>query len=317
MLLNELDIISYDLNNSTLHLQGGIKPPWEKLAGYQRRYENLKNRFGNYEDKKDEAYDLIQSGNLNLLSDRVQSLKERLNGKENEVNEVANRADNLSGSSANLLGEINGIKTKLNNINTMLSKFGTTHETTKSALRKGRNWLKEIKEIQSQFKSKDEYDAILGSCDKILTQVTYLNESVTKPDGIKHRLDDLKNRIDDLGTLLAQIEKLQNTVNQTNSENERRILNLTEQLAPYQDIGTITSGLEGAETMKKQIQQLIDSTQRNYDALRNNNTIKMLLEELGKRESNLKEKNPLLEDYLLKVKQHVRQLEENASKYNR
>lgn len=99
----------------------------------------------------------------------------------------------------------------------------------------------------------------------------------------------MNRRLADLEQIIIQIDMVNSRAEELNAENKRRINNLTailEAVDADNKVGGIQSDIKDVETLKKQINDLINKTRNNYDMLDNNGEYTRLMNELEKRETS-------------------------------
>lgn len=320
ILLDDIENLILDLDANTIHLQDGIKPPWETLDKHKHKYSLLNNKFQKHRLNKQKARELLETTNMDYYNNKLPVLQGIVRSKINTVDALVNDGRNLEKKSEELIKKLDYIKSQLDEIIGTLNKFGTSHESTKSALKKARSWLKEMRGLAARFHDASEYKTILNNCNSILQYARNMSDQLEYPHNPKNQLNDLNRRLTDLEENIMDIDMVNSKAEELNAENKRRIDNLTailETIDVDNKIGGIQSDINNVETLKKQINDLINKTKNNYDMLNNNGEYIRLMQELEKREKHLRESYPELVKYLERVDKHVKELEKNITEYRK
>lgn len=318
ILLDDLDMLFYDLDKNTLHLQGGIKPPWSKLDEYQNQYSKLNNKYHLYETNKTKAGHLLKEADK--LNKKLPELKSIAATKQREIGDAYEEAEDLAEQSSKARDKIETLKKPLQDILDSLNKLGVSHESTKSAIKNAKALLKELHKIESKFKSGRQYEDILNSCNGIITRAEKLNDllSNTNVDNVNNSLLILQNRLRDLETIITATDMDMSKAEELNAENKARISNLTNILDKIQlqeKIDNITLDLEKVQMWKKEISDILNKTANNYETLENSDEYKKLIEQLQNRENQLKGNISIIMEYLNRVNMHVSELNKNVTEY--
>lgn len=320
ILLDDIENMIHDLNINTIHLEDGIKPPWEALERHERKYAQLNNKFRTHKSNKHKARELLETVNMDFYNNKLPLLQGIVKAKINTVDSLVTDGRDLEHKSDELIKKVDDIQAQLDEIIATLNKFGTSHESTKSALKKARAWLKEMHSLTSKFRDKAEYKTILNDCNGIMQYAANLSKTLESPDGAQNQLNDLNRRLADLEDIIIQVDIVNSKAEELNTENKKRIDNLTAILEAIDldgKIGGIHGDIDSIEALKKKIIDLLDKTKSNYDMLENNGEYVYLMKELENRERHLRQSYPEMVKYLERVDKHVKALERNVTEYRK
>lgn len=320
LLLDELDEMYFSLTTNTPHLQNGITPPWSKLREFEHKFQKLNTTVENYKYKTDKAKDIIEEAKVEIFEKKLPRLNYTMYQKQRELDDILKEGDELLKDSNTSLEKLDNTKERILEIINILNNFGNSHETTKNALAKGRKLLKEIKGIRSKFKTEYDYRKIINDCKRISTIADNVSKLLISPNDLKERLRDFNTRLTDLKEISLKTDVINAKVEALNNKNKERINNLSriiESLDLYGFVDSVNNDVKEINEINNKIKVLLSKTQHNYDLLNSNEEYKTLIEFLEEKEKLLREQNPIVEEYLEKVKEHVRNLEQNVTEYQK
>lgn len=320
MLLDELDEMYYNLSSNTPHLQNGVTPPWSKLHEFELRFINANASVEKYKYKTDKAKEIIEEAKVEFFEKKLPRLNSTVHQKQRELDDILKEGDQLLRDSNASLEKLDNTKERILEIMDILNNFGNSHETTKNALAKGRKLLKEIKGIRSKFKTEYDYRKIISHCDRVSKTADNISNLLVSPDDLKEKLRDFNTRLADLKEISLKTDVVNAKVEELNSRNRERINNLSriiESLDLYGFVDGVNNDIKEIKEMHNKINDLLNKTQHNYDLLSANEDYKKLIEFLEEKEKMLREQNPVVEEYLEKVKEHVRNLQQNVTEYEK
>lgn len=309
-----------NLTGNTLHLQGGVTPPWSKLDDYEQRYARLNDNLQNYRSKTDEAKEIIDRARLEFFEKKLPKLNNTIHQQQRELDDLLKAGDRLSQDTCASSKQLGKIKARILEIIDNLNSFGSSHETTKNALAKARKLLKEIKGIRNKFKTEYDYRKIINGCERISESAANVSALLIYPDDLKEKLQDFHMRLTDLKEIALKTDLINAKVEVLNVKNKERIDNLTRVLTSLDLYGVVdgfNSDISQVKEINEKIKDLLNKTQHNYDLLRADEEYKKLLEFLEEKEKMLREQNPQVQEYLEKVEEHVRNLERNVTEYQK
>lgn len=310
----------FNLSSNTPHLQNGITPPWSKLREFELRFINSNASIEKYKYKTDEAKEIIEEANVEFFEKKLPRLNSTIHKKQRELDDILKEGDQLIRDANASLEKLDNTKERILEIMDILNNFGNSHETTKNALAKGRKLLKEIKGIRSKFKTEYDYRKIISHCDRVSKTAENISNLLVSPDDLKENLRDFNTRLADLKEISLKTDVVNAKVEELNSRNRERINNLSkiiESLDLYGFVDGVNNDIKEIKEMHNKINDLLNKTQRNYDLLNANEDYKKLIEFLEEKEKMLREQNPVVEEYLEKVKEHVRHLQQNVTEYEK
>lgn len=310
----------FNLSSNTPHLQNGVTPPWSKLREFERKFVSLNASVENYKYKKDKAKEIIEEAKVEFFEKKLPKLNATIHQKQRELDDVIKEGNQLLRDSNASLEKLDNTKERILEIINILNNFGNSHETTKNALAKGRKLLKEIKGIRSKFKTEYDYRKIINHCERVSKTADNISKLLVSPDDLKEKLRDFNTRLADLKEISLKTDVVNTKVEALNSKNRERINNLSriiESLDLYGFVDGVNNDIKEIKEMNNKIKVLLNKTQHNYDLLSANKEYKKLVEFLEEKEKMLREQNPIVEEYLEKVKEHVRNLQQNVTEYEK
>lgn len=153
----------------------------------QTKVLTVERQIRTHRSNKQKARELLEKVNMDYYNNKLPQLQGIVKSKMNTVDALVNDGRNLEKKSEELIKRLDEIKAQLNEIIATLNKFGTSHESTKSALKKARSWLKEMRALSSRFRDASEYRGILNDCDSICTKRQTYQNSWSRP--IMHKIN--------------------------------------------------------------------------------------------------------------------------------
>ena len=249
-------------------------------------------------EKEDKKEDFLRL-ELSQKALRIQPISQEKNSLEISINQDKNRLQTLSAEQTSLKETLKNTKLELNSTNELLQKEKISFEQNSTK-------LKELRDIQSQIKSKTNQDQELQNkllklkqdlaklfgidINSLLADDTLINQNLNKQN---QELQTLKTNLESITNQYKQIEEKTSSLTLQESKTRSKFRQLEELLRSLDEYNILVENIKSEQELQKQYLQETDSikainTQKEKLINQINQTLKTLKE---KRDTELLIKN--------------------------
>lgn len=311
LLFSEIDNLTLAVEDTFNLFKNGLKPPRKLLTATIDKHDMLSEKFKN---KKKQTDNLLEKAKLDQLEKKVKDMREKLKKENDKAKENIINSEKLQNSSNSLVDEIDKVKKKLIDIVETLESFATKPVSIKNALKRARDILKQINMISKKFNKQEDQQA-LDYCTNITQKV---NDIYKPPLNVpKQLLEDLENKLDALTDITASAEKAVNKAEKKNLENTERIGKFEEKIEKLRNNSRyVESSVKEIMSKINATDDLLQQLEIVYNDLKNLTKL-MEHKQLENRIRRQMEETPKIKELFSKAMEHVRELENKITSYQR